>query len=171
MKKILILLVLAFASMYLCNTNEHIDIPYTSIRLRVVANSNSKEDQKYKLLIKEVLEKQLSSLFENKNSYENLDNTIIKNKENITNIIEKTMMDNNIQMDYSYNYGLNFFPEKEYKGIKYPSGNYNSIVVKLGEAKGDNFWCVLFPPLCLIDENVEDYEYQSLIKEVIKKYN
>jgi len=171
MKKIIILIALAFASVYFCNNNDHLEIPYTSIRLREVANSNSKEDQEYKLLVKEKLEKLLSNLFEKKETYENMDNTIIENEKSITDIIEKTMTDNNIKMNYSYNYGLNYFPEKEFKGVKYPSGNYNSIVVKLGEAKGDNFWCVLFPPLCLIDENVEDYEYQSLIKETIDKYN
>ena len=57
-----------------------------------------------------------------------------------------------------------------YKGIYYEEGEYESLVITLGEGIGNNFWCVLFPPLCLIDENEEEVEYTSFIKELIDKY-
>ena len=44
---------------------------------------------------------------------------------------------------------------------------YESLVITLGEGKGDNFWCILFPPLCMIEDN-EEYEYKSIIKDLIK---
>ena len=72
---------------------------------------------------------------------------------------------------YSSNFGYNYFPEKEFKGLNYKSGYYKSFVVTLDEGEGENWWCVLYPPLCLVDENKDDYEYHSLIKDTILKYN
>ena len=74
---------------------------------------------------------------------------------------------------YKVNYGNNFFPKKEYNGVSYESGFYESLVITLGEGKGNNWWCVLFPPLCLIDEddNLNQTEYKLYISEIIEKYN
>ena len=78
--------------------------------------------------------------------------------------------DNNYNMDYEIKYGYNFFPEKEYRGIKYEEGYYESIVISIGKAEGDNWWCVLFPNLCLVDlENKDDNEYKSWVLETINK--
>ncbi len=68
-------------------------------------------------------------------------------------------------------YGMNYFPEKIYKGEKYPEGEYESMVIEIGEHSGDNYWCVLFPPLCMIDaEESEEAEYSFFISEMIKKF-
>ena len=69
---------------------------------------------------------------------------------------------------------MHYFPTKTYKGITYDEGNYESLLVTLGSGKGDNWWCVLFPPLCLLEaeesSDVKDVEYKSFIKEIIEKY-
>ena len=77
----------------------------------------------------------------------------------------------NYNLPYSINFGLNYFPEKEYKGIVYEEGYYESLLITLGEGKGNNWWCVLFPPLCLLEaeENTE-VEYTSLVGELLEKY-
>ena len=62
---------------------------------------------------------------------------------------------------------------KHYKGVLYPAGNYESLVITLGEGLGDNFWCVLFPPLCLLDNEVQDtseVEYQLYVKKLLDKF-
>ena len=74
---------------------------------------------------------------------------------------------------YKVNFGYNYFPQKKYKGVVYEEGMYESLVITIGEGKGDNWWCVLFPPLCMMesnDENIEEVEYKSFIKEIIDKY-
>ena len=78
-----------------------------------------------------------------------------------------------IVLKYNISYGDNFFPSKTYKGIKYPAGYYNSLVITLGQGLGENFWCVMYPPLCLIDENknTTEVEYKSYVKDVLLKYN
>ena len=68
---------------------------------------------------------------------------------------------------------MNYFPKKEYDGVVYPDGNYESLVITIGDGLGDNWWCVLFPPLCLLDaedNNTGNIEYKSYVKEVIEKF-
>ena len=74
--------------------------------------------------------------------------------------------------DFEINYGYNYFPKKKYKGVTYDAGNYESLVITLGDGNGDNFWCVLFPPLCLLeaDDSTTETEYKFFVKELIEKY-
>ena len=73
-------------------------------------------------------------------------------------------------MQFEVKFGYNYFPVKEYKGIKYDEGYYESLVVSIGEAKGDNWWCVLFPPLCLLEsEENSDVEYRFFVQELLNK--
>ena len=73
-------------------------------------------------------------------------------------------------MDYKVNYGMNYFPIKKYDGATYKEGNYESLVVSIGEAKGNNYWCILYPPLCMIDDNKsEEVKYDFKILELFKK--
>ena len=77
-------------------------------------------------------------------------------------------------VEYTINYGNNYFPEKEYKGVMYPEGNYESLVITLGSGLGENWWCVLFPPLCLLEaeeEETNSVNYTFYIKEVIEKFS
>ena len=80
---------------------------------------------------------------------------------------------NKYDISYKINFGQNFFPQKNYQGITYPAGNYESLVITLGEGLGDNWWCVLYPPLCLIENKFDssNIEYRSYIKDIILKNN
>lgn len=139
------------------NKNELI-IPSDAVRFRIIANSNSFEDQLLKKNIKDDL---INNVFPN-----------IKTKEDIKNnmsYINSRLESYNI--NYKIDYGMNYFPEKEYKGIKYPKGNYESLVITIKDGLGDNYWCVMYPPLCLIeDNNSNKVEYRVLAKEIIDNY-
>lgn len=163
MKKTLIIIAIIIVVMSL-SKNDTIIIPKESIRFRVIANSNSQEDQMIKEKVVSKLKKNLKSL-----TYtpKNINDTRQSIKDNLK-IIDETLKKE--VKDYSINYGYNYFPEKVYKGIYYEEGEYESLVITLGEGIGKNFWCVLFPPLCLIDENQDDVEYTTFIKELIDKY-
>ena len=79
----------------------------------------------------------------------------------------------NEEKNYKIEYGMNYFPKKEYKNVIYEEGNYESLVITLGEGLGENFWCILFPPLCSMEKDIEEsknVEYKSIIKELIYKY-
>ena len=94
-------------------------------------------------------------------------------KDNIINIeddVKNIFEENDYKMDYNVDYGYHYFPKKEYRNITYEEGYYESLVISIGSAEGDNWWCVLFPNLCLADlEKKEDTEYKSWILEQINK--
>ena len=166
MKKIIIILFVLTILLIGKNDTKEILIPDKAIRFRIVANSNSIEDQQEKMVIKEKLEKEIYELI-NKEKTENIENTLQNNMDKIKEIIDS------YNVSYDINYGLNYFPVKHYKGVLYPAGNYESLVITLGEGLGDNFWCVLFPPLCLLDNEVQDtseVEYQLYVKKLLDKF-
>lgn len=171
MKKLAIMIILVGIVVIVSNSNEYVEIPASSIRMRVIAGSNSEEDQSQKKLIKSWLEEKLYELIAGEKDEEKIDDIIKENKEEIDNSIKSKMAEAKINSSYSSNFGYNYFPEKEFKGLVYKAGNYKSFVVTLDQGKGDNWWCVLYPPLCLIDEDKDDYEYHFLIKDALNKYN
>ena len=166
MKK-LILLVTMILIIVMVNKKEEIIIPKEAIRFRVIANSNDQDDQKTKIHVRDSIQ---NHLYEDLLSTKNITEAREKVNKNITKyeqIIEKSLVNINSDETYKINYGQNYFPEKNYKGITYKEGYYESLVVTLGEGEGDNFWCVLFPPLCF--EEKTDYKYKSFIKEIFDK--
>ena len=171
MKKTIIIILVSFI-LIMSNTRASSKlIPNEAIRFRVIANSDSDYDQEIKMLVKERVEKELYKILKNTKGIDNARQIIKESVGNIDDIINKTLSENNYDKTYSVNYGMNFFPEKEYKGIKYSEGYYESLVIKLGEGKGKNWWCVLFPPLCLVEaEESDKVEYKFFIKELIDKY-
>ncbi len=171
MKKLLILIIAAVAVSIFSSKEEYVPIPSSSIRMRVIASSNSKKDQEEKIEVKSLLEEKLYDLTKNAKSIDEIDDLIIENQSSIDKYITEEMSNRNKKITLTSNYGLNYFPEKTYKGEIYKAGNYKSYVVTLGSGKGENWWCVLYPPLCQIDENVSDYEYHYLIKDALSKYN
>ena len=163
MKKIIVFLfVLTIA--YMSLKNDEIVIPSNSIRYRIIANSNSLDDQLLKLSIKDNITKEVMPILENADSIDESRELIVNNLNNIESIVSK------YTDDYDVSFGSNYFPQKTYKGINYDSGSYESLVITLGDGLGDNYWCVLYPPLCLVDEdNTTDVEYTTLVKEIINK--
>lgn len=151
------------------NKSDTIKIPSDSIRIRVIANSNSIDDQLLKIKVKTKLEEELYKDFDNIETLNEARNTINKNLSNINNLVSNTYGSN----DYEINFGQNYFPEKEMYGVKYKAGNYESLVIKLGKGQGENWWCVLFPPLCMINTKSNDtnnVEYKSKVLEILKAY-
>ncbi len=140
-------------------------IPDDAIRIRVIANSNSDADQELKQTVRQDIEQYLYEKLDKANNVKEADAIISYNIPKINNIVNK------YTNDYNVNYGMNYFPSKEYKGIKYAAGEYQSLVVTLGNGLGDNWWCVLFPPLCLLEaEDSSDVEYHSFVADMIEKY-
>ena len=171
MKKIIIILtILTSILIYNEVKNNEVIIPNAAIRLRVIPNSNSSLDQNMKNKVKKYLEKNTYLTLSNTTDIDEARNKINNNLVNIDNNIEKIFKDNKYNMEYKVNFGYNYFPEKKYRGLKYKEGYYESLVITIGEGKGDNWWCVLFPNLCLVDlENKTNAEYKSWIVEQINK--
>lgn len=162
MKKIVIIVAIIVCTLSL-NKNYELNKNNT-IRFRVIANSDTLEDQE----IKKEIVKNVSGVINESQKSTSLEETrtYINNKlPEFNEVVEKTLLENNDKREFKINYGLNYFPKKELNNEEYPEGMYESLVITLGKGQGDNFWCILFPPLCMIVEN-KDYEYKSFFKEI-----
>ena len=125
-------------------------IPKDAIRFRVIANSNSEIDQAEKKKIAKKLGSDITSILKDSNSLEESRNILKSKVGYFKSVVEDTMKEDHYDSSMDINYGYNLFPQKEYKGVIYEEGEYESLVVTLGNGSGENFWCVLFPPLCLL---------------------
>lgn len=141
------------------------DLSGDMVRFRVIPNSNSSKD----ILIKEKVVNELSTLlFKDTNDINETRNNIVNNLDKVNNSIDKVFSENNYNLKYKVKYGMNYFPSKEYNDIRFEAGNYESLVVEIGEAKGNNYWCILYPPLCMVDyEKDTKIEYKSKIMEIL----
>ena len=164
MKKIILILIIPFI-LILINTKEEDNM----LRVRVIANSNSKYDQEIKTIVSNNLKTKLYDLLKEEDNINTARKKIYDNMSVLSNNVKESLKD----IDYSYtiNYGYNYFPEKEYNGKTYKEGKYESLLVTLGKGEGDNWWCILFPPICLIEaeESNEEVEYSSFFKTIFDK--
>ena len=166
MKKIIyIMLIMIIMVLWITNKNNNL-LPEDTIRFRIIANSNNRIDQTTKLLIKKELENKFFPLLEDSKSKEETINIIENNQTVIKSTIEK------YNIPYSINYGKNYFPEKNFNNVIYEEGEYESLVISLGEGMGNNWWCIMYPPLCLLENKnskQEKIEYKTYIWEIISK--
>ena len=172
MKKVVLVLAIIISILSL-NKHEQIVIPKESIRFRVIANSNSSIDQNIKHAVVNNLTSKINFSALTANDIVSTRKNIKESLPQFQTVIEDTLKEENANPKYSINFGQNYFPQKEYNDIYYKEGYYESLVITLGDGKGENFWCVLFPPLCLIEKEqttTNKVEYKSLIKEIIDKY-
>lgn len=151
--------------MILAVSKPRYDLSGDMVRFRVIPNSNSSKD----ILIKEQVVNELSTLlFKDANDINETRNNVVNNLDKINNSIDKVFSENNYNLKYKVKYGMNYFPSKEYNDIRFEAGNYESLVVEIGEAKGNNYWCILYPPLCMVDyEKNTKIEYKSKIMEIL----
>ena len=172
MKKTIIIILLAMLGFYFLNMKgSALIIPNEAIRLRVLANSNSKEDQELKLKVRDELQLYMYELLKDTKGIDQAREKIKQNLDQIEDCVNRTLQKYDSAIKFQVDFGLNYFPDKEYKGVVYPAGEYESVLVTLGEGNGNNWWCVLFPPLCLMEaEESDTVEYKSFFQELIEKY-
>jgi stage II sporulation protein R len=127
-------------------------IPDDAIRLRILANSNSNEDQALKEKVRDEVNKEITKWVEELTSIEAARSLIQNRLPEIELIVERVLKEENVNQTYKVDYNSSVkFPTKVYGSYIYPAGEYEAILISLGEAEGNNWWCVLFPPLCFLD--------------------
>ena len=118
-------------------------------RLHVIANSNTKEDQELKLKVRDSLLEYMNSICSNCSTKQEAISIAIDHTANFQKIAEQTITDNGYNYSVKINIDNFYFPTKNYGDISLPAGD--ALRVEIGEAKGENWWCVMFPSLCFID--------------------
>ncbi|MEI5909072.1 stage II sporulation protein R [Bacillus spongiae] len=126
-------------------------IPDEAIRLRILANSDSNQDQALKRMIRDEVNKQITLWVENLTNIDEARATIQRNLPAIEQIALDVMNEEDVQQALSIDFGEVQFPTKLYGNYLYPAGEYEAILITLGDGQGANWWCVLFPPLCFLD--------------------
>lgn len=175
MRKIILMIVALIVLLQVASTykNDYYVIPEKSIRIRIIPNSNNIKDQFIKKQVQTNIELEIEKDLENSKSIENSRRIINKNITNYKNTVQTVLEKEQINQKYSVDYGYHYFPEKEYKGVKYKEGKYESLLITLGKGEGDNWWCVLFPPICSLEveeTETDEIEYKFFIKEMFDKY-
>lgn len=162
------------------------DLQQSVFRLHVIANSDSKEDQNLKYIVRDNLIQYMNSICSNSTSKNETIEIVSHHLSDFENIANQTIKDNGFSYNANVEIGNFEFPTKEYADISFPSGYYDALKVKIGNSQGQNWWCVLYPALCFIDvtsgivpdeskeklqQNLSDEEYQIISDTDIPEIN
>lgn len=139
------------------------------IRLHILANSDTEYDQKLKLEVKKNIIKMLETDLSKSKSKDETRLLLIKNMEKIEKKATETILKNGYNYDVNVELKLQDFPTKVYGDITIPAGEYEALTIEIGEAKGHNWWCVMFPPLCFVEpyDKVVPKEDKKLLEDVL----
>lgn len=150
---VLILLILAYTCICAFSYAENVstDIANSVFRLHVLANSDSEEDQALKLKVRDNLLKYMNEICVDCKNKEEAIAKVYEYQDNFKKIALDTIYSEGYSYDVNINIGNFEFPTKQYGDISLPAGFYDALRVEIGEAKGQNWWCVMFPPLCFVD--------------------
>ena len=129
--------------------NGEVDLYDKLIRLHVLANSDSEEDQALKLKVRDAVLDYTNDVISGCPDISEAKQIIEQNKDEIQKICEDVVSESGYGYPVSIQLGYEKYPEKSYGSVTLPSGDYYSVRVMIGEAEGHNWWCVLFPPLCV----------------------
>lgn len=155
LKMVIILTFLLFLYSSICAIsyaqNISTDIANSVFRLHVIANSDSEEDQNLKYKVRDNLLNYMNSICKDCKSKQEAISIVEKNKDTFEQIASDTIKEEGYSYSVKINIGNFEFPTKNYGDISLPAGYYDALRVEIGEAKGQNWWCVMFPPLCFVD--------------------
>lgn len=152
---IFILLILLFLYTIVCAFSYvnavSTDISNSVFRLHVIANSDTVEDQSLKYKVRDSLLEYMNTICSSCSSKEEAINIVINEQENFKNVALSTIRNEGFNYDVNIKIGNFEFPTKHYGDISLPAGFYDALRIEIGEAKGQNWWCVMFPSLCFVD--------------------
>lgn len=126
------------------------------IRLHVLANSDSQEDQELKLTVRDAILSDVAALTEGCSTREQAEEKIRSSLDSIREKAEDTLQSHGCDYPVTVTLSKENYPTREYEDMRFPAGEYSSLRIMIGEAKGQNWWCVLFPPLCVGAASAKD---------------
>lgn len=125
------------------------DIRSNVLRLHIIANSDSTEDQYLKLQVRDRILEQAGELFEDNMTLEQAELSVLSSLDVLEKIADDVIIENGLDYQADARLGECYFENREYEDFTLPAGKYRSLIIRLGEGKGQNWWCVVFPAVCL----------------------
>ncbi len=125
------------------------DLRENILRLHIIANSDSTEDQTLKLKIRDAILNETGDLFLGVSDLEKAEEQANGHIEDFTRIANRVIKENGFDYNAKVTIGDCFFETREYETFTLPAGNYRSLIIELGKAEGKNWWCVIFPSVCI----------------------
>ncbi|MDM5157449.1 stage II sporulation protein R [Bacillus sp. DX1.1] len=127
-------------------------IPKEAVRLRILANSDTKEDQALKRKVRDEVKAQIDGWVADLKSFEDARRVIQSHIPEIEKTVADTLKREGSKESFQVTFGKNVkFPTKVYGNFIYPAGEYEAVLISIGKGEGANWWCVLFPPMCFLD--------------------
>ena len=126
-----------------------------TMRLHVVANSDSEFDQDLKLLVRDRITQELEEIFNGLSDIATAEDAVNHNMDTLLEAVHQVLAEAGVEYSATIEIDTAFFPTMVYEDVAFPAGRYRAVIVRLGEAVGENWWCVLFPPLCLAAASAE----------------
>lgn len=140
-------------------------------RMHIRANSNEETDQNIKLVIRDEFVSYLTPKIENITTKEQAVKLVESEIKNLECIADNVLKKNGFTYKSKVKVCNEYFPERYYGDKQVKQGYYDALICELGEAKGNNWWCVVYPPLCFVDYNTSnDVVYKSKLWEIINKF-
>ncbi len=146
------------------------------LRLHILANSDSTYDQNLKLCVRDALIERSDEIFGDAQNFTQAENNVENQLALVEEIAVETLAQQNCSAEVNAELAQMYFEERVYGDITMPAGEYTALRVEIGEAEGQNWWCVMYPPLCLPaacsevvdeDEEVEEEFFDEEEKEII----
>lgn len=132
-----------------CTSRAQAELAEQVIRIHVIANSDTPEDQKLKLAVRDAVLKQVEELGEQASSTREMEGLLREQLECLEKTAGAVLNDNGCPYPVTASLTDCWFPTKEYEGFSFPAGEYRALRLTIGEGAGQNWWCVAFPPLCV----------------------
>lgn len=171
----IILFLLLLLYIFIC-ANNYVQAVSSNIsdsvfRLHIIANSDTVEDQNLKYKVRDKLLNYMNSLCTNITSKEEAILTVENHKEDFKNIALEVIHEEGFNYSVNINIGNFKFPTKTYGDISLPAGLYDALRVEIGNASGQNWWCVMFPSLCFIDisSGIIEEDSKELLEDSLSK--
>jgi stage II sporulation protein R len=147
--------------------------PGNFLRLHIRANSNSSADQEIKHAVRRNIIDELTPTFAFVTSKSQAMQTLAQRLPYIEESTNKLLNTSGFNYSSKIHLRQEHFPARNYNGHNLAQGIYDALIIELGDATGDNWWCVVYPPLCFLDNNIEGERgviYRSRIQEIIKRF-
>ena len=137
------------------------------IRFHVLANSDEAQDQQLKLKVRDAVVEEMQGALKDIYTKEEAEQVIKDNLQTITEIAKDTLQEQGCSEPVTAYLTVNDFPVKKYRDTVFPAGKYETLQIEIGEAKGHNWWCVMYPSLCMVEEGMAVVPKES--KEKLKE--